>query len=192
MSCSFSRSEDPDFVKVLDFGIARIIEPAEAEGAKALTKLGAVFGTPEYMAPEQALGQRVDTRADLYSLGVMLFEMIAGVRPYGVASGQSGILAQQITAPRPSFAEVAPQITVPEAVERVVNRLLAKGAAERYQRASDVVSILESLIAGVGIRGPVGQPRSSSEERGSTGIRAGDACPRDDGRSTPRHQFSPR
>lgn len=160
-----ARTEDPDFVKVLDFGIARIIEPAEAEGAKALTKLGAVFGTPEYMAPEQALGQRVDTRADLYSLGVMLFEMIAGVRPYAAGSGQSGILAQQITAPRPSFAEVAPQITVPEAVERVVNRLLAKGAAERYQRASDVVSLLDSLIAGAGSVGPSGSlvPAQKSE-----------------------------
>ena len=150
------RGEDPDFVKVLDFGIARIIEPIEGEGNKALTKLGAVFGTPEYMAPEQALGQRVDSRADLFSLGVMLFEMIAGVRPYGVAVGQSGILAQQITAPRPSFAEVAPQLSVPEAVERVVNRLLAKGVAERYQRPSDVVGILESLIAGTAVVAPSG------------------------------------
>ncbi len=152
------RSEDPDFVKVLDFGIARMIEPVDGEAAStpALTKLGAVFGTPEYMAPEQALGQRVDTRADLYSLGVMLFEMIAGVRPYISLGGQSGILAQQITEPRPSFTDVAPKVKVPEAVERVVNRLLAKGVAERYQRASDVVSILDSLIIGTGSVGPSG------------------------------------
>jgi eukaryotic-like serine/threonine-protein kinase len=152
------RSEDPDFVKVLDFGIARMIGPVEGEAGStpALTKLGAVFGTPEYMAPEQALGQRVDTRADLYALGVMLFEMIAGVRPYVAVGGPSGILAQQITAPRPSFTDVAPHVKVPEAVERVVNRLLAKGVAERYQRASDVVSVLESLIVGTGSVGPSG------------------------------------
>ncbi len=144
-----NRSEDPDFVKVLDFGIVRMIEPNDGQESNVLTKLGAVFGTPEYMAPEQALGQRVDTRADLFSLGVLLFEMISGVRPYGsVGGGQTAILAQQITTTLPRFSEVAPQLSIPEAVERVVNRLLSKGVADRYQRASDVVSVLDGLIVG--------------------------------------------
>jgi serine/threonine-protein kinase len=141
------RDNEPDFVKVLDFGIARMTSSDDDdESQQPLTKLGAVFGTPEYMAPEQALGQRVDSRADLYSLGVILFEMISGVRPY-VQSGQSGILSQQITSPRPSFAERAPQLTVPKDVERVVYRLLTKGAQERYQRAADVVTVIEALLA---------------------------------------------
>ena len=141
------RGDDPDFVKVLDFGIARVTAgDDEPENAQPLTKLGAVFGTPEYMAPEQALGQRVDSRADLYSLGVMLFEMLAGTRPY-VQTGQTGILSQQITAPRPTFAERAPSVSVPQEVERVVFRLLSKGAAERYQRASDVTSVLDAILA---------------------------------------------
>src|SRR5580698_1144363 len=86
------REEDPDFVKVLDFGIAKVPvgeltneEPAAsaASGApKILTQLGMVYGTPEYMAPEQALGQPVDARADLYAVGVMMFEMITGGRPF--------------------------------------------------------------------------------------------------------------
>ncbi|MGC4069175.1 MAG: serine/threonine-protein kinase [Polyangiaceae bacterium] len=85
------RGDDPDFVKVMDFGIARMTRGEDDEDAsQPLTKLGAVFGTPEYMAPEQALGQRVDSRADLYALGVMLFEMLAGVRPY-VSAGPGGI-----------------------------------------------------------------------------------------------------
>ncbi len=78
---------DPEFVKVLDFGIARV--PVGALGAaragdpsKPLTKAGTVYGTPEYMAPEQALGHQVDGRADLYALGVLLFEMLSGARPY--------------------------------------------------------------------------------------------------------------
>jgi eukaryotic-like serine/threonine-protein kinase len=152
------RGEDPDFVKVLDFGIARMTGLAEGESGptQALTKVGAVFGTPEYMAPEQALGQRVDTRADLYSLGVILFEMIAGIRPYPSGSGQTAILAQQITAPRPNFADVAPNVRVPDAVERVVYRLLAKGAAERFQRANDVVQILEQLMLGTSAAEPAG------------------------------------
>jgi serine/threonine-protein kinase len=142
------RDNEPDFVKVLDFGIARMTS-VEEDGASQppLTKLGAVFGTPEYMAPEQALGQRVDTRADLYSLGVILFEMIAGVRPY-VTTDTSAILSQQITAPRPTFAERAPNIQVPQAVERLISRLLAKGAQERFQRAAEVVTVLDGLLAG--------------------------------------------
>lgn len=146
------RDEDSDFVKVLDFGIARIADPSDTESgaAQPLTKLGAVFGTPEYMAPEQALGQRVDTRADFFSLGVILFEMLAGVRPFQSTGGHAGILAQQITQPRLQFSDVAPNIEVPEAVERVVNRLLAKGVAERYQRASDIVQHLDELLRNPG------------------------------------------
>jgi serine/threonine-protein kinase len=153
------RGDDPDFVKVLDFGIARMTgpDPGTESTPEALTKLGAVFGTPEYMAPEQALGQHVDTRADLYSLGIILFEMIAGVHPFK-QPGTSGILAQQITMPRPSFADAAPLVSVPEGVERVVSRLLAKGVAERYQRASDVAQALEELEAN-----PRSVARGSSE-----------------------------
>jgi eukaryotic-like serine/threonine-protein kinase len=154
------RGEDADFVKVLDFGIARMtsLPEGEAGAAAALTRVGAVFGTPEYMAPEQALGQRVDVRADLYSLGVMLFEMIAGVRPYSPSPGQPAILAQQITSPRPSFADIAPGMAVPAEVERVVGRLLAKGAEDRYQRASDVVTILEKLTSDVEVASTKGSP----------------------------------
>lgn len=143
------RGDDPDFVKVLDFGIARITDSAETDSgtAQPLTKLGAVFGTPEYMAPEQALGQHVDTRADFFSLGVILFEMIAGVRPFRSVEGQSGILAQQITQPRLRFADVAPAVCVPEAVERMIHRLLAKGVAERYQQAGDILQQLDELLA---------------------------------------------
>lgn len=142
------RGDDLDFVKVLDFGIARMVDPSDTDAgtAQVLTKLGAVFGTPEYMAPEQALGQRVDTRADFFSLGVVLFEMLAGVRPFQSTGGQGGILAQQLTQPRLKFSDVTPDPQVPEAVERVINRLLAKGVAERYQRASDIVSQLDELL----------------------------------------------
>ncbi len=83
-----ARDGDPDFVKVLDFGIAKVpigglIGEPKTTGptGQVLTQLGMVYGTPEYMAPEQALGQPVDARADLYALGVMTFEMIVGARP---------------------------------------------------------------------------------------------------------------
>ena len=81
-----ARDGDEDFVKVLDFGIAKVpvgdIAPKSAAGDKALTQVGMIYGTPEYMPPEQALGQDVDRRADLYSLGVILYEMLASKRPF--------------------------------------------------------------------------------------------------------------
>jgi serine/threonine-protein kinase len=80
-----TREGDSDFVKVLDFGIAKVpvgtIGESKVPG-QALTQLGMVYGTPEYMAPEQALGQDVDQRADLYALGVIAFEMLTGNRPF--------------------------------------------------------------------------------------------------------------
>ncbi len=144
-----SKGEDNDFVKVLDFGIARVPvgEEGSLGGPQALTKAGAVFGTAEYMPPEQGIGQKVDTRADLYALGVMLFEMIAGVRPYGIRENL-GILAQQITQPLPTFAERAPAVTVPPALEKLVTRLLAKRPQERIQRAEDLVRAVDNILEG--------------------------------------------
>ena len=143
-----SKGEDADFVKVLDFGIARVpVGEGSIGGSPALTKAGAVFGTAEYMPPEQGIGQKVDTRADLYALGVMLFEMIAGVRPYGVRA-DLGILAQQITLALPTFAERAPGISVPQPLERLVSRLLAKRPQERIQRAEDLIRAIDSVVEG--------------------------------------------
>ena len=143
-----SKGEDNDFVKVLDFGIARVpVEEGALGGPQALTKAGAVFGTAEYMPPEQGIGQKVDTRADLYALGAMLFEMIAGVRAYAIRPNL-GILAQQITLPLPTFAERAPGIDVPPTLEKLVNRLLAKRPQERIQRADDLVRAIDDILEG--------------------------------------------
>ena len=143
------RGGDKDFVKVLDFGIAKVpIGEVSQEARKdhLITKAGMVFGTPEYMSPEQALGQPVDGRADLYSLGVMLFEMLAGSRPFS-SSNPVGILGQQLANPPPSFAERAPDAQVPPAVEQIVQRLLARDREQRFGRASELVSALDALLA---------------------------------------------
>ncbi|HET7541335.1 MAG TPA: serine/threonine-protein kinase [Polyangiaceae bacterium] len=141
---------DPDFVKVLDFGIAKVpLGDAANAGPKQgnpLTKAGMVFGTPEYMSPEQALGQTVDGRADLYALGVMAFEMLSGVRPFSSQSSV-GILGQQLSKPTPTFAERAPDVLVPPAVEQIVRKLLARDASERYESAADVSRAIDALLA---------------------------------------------
>jgi eukaryotic-like serine/threonine-protein kinase len=140
---------DPDFVKVLDFGIAKVPLGDVAGVSKAgtpITKAGMVFGTPEYMSPEQALGQNVDGRADLYALGVMFFEMLSGVRPFSSQSSV-GILGQQLSKPTPTFAERSPGLVVPPAVEQIAQKLLARDASERFQTAPELSRAIDVLLA---------------------------------------------
>ncbi len=143
------KGADPDFAKVLDFGIAKVpMGEVEGDTNKPITKAGMVYGTPEYMAPEQALGQAVDGRADLFAFGVMLFEMIAGVRPY-VAKNQVAILGQMLSQPVPTFSQRAPGVSVPPAVESFVHRLLAREADERIQSAAEAYVCIEALLGSV-------------------------------------------
>jgi serine/threonine-protein kinase len=150
------RDGDPDFVKILDFGIAKVpvgelSSPSSSplSGGPAqpvLTQLGMVYGTPEYMAPEQALGQQIDARADLYSLGVMTYEMLAGVRPFEHESKVS-LLGMHVTARVPPFAEKRPEAMVPPEVEAVVMKLLKKEASERYADAKELADAIVALTA---------------------------------------------
>ncbi len=134
------REGDPDFVKVLDFGIAKVpvgdIAPESHTTGQALTQLGMVYGTPEYMAPEQALGQEVDLRADLYSLGVMSFEMLVGQRPFDHDS-KVKLLGMHVTAPVPQMMDVPPE------ADQIVTKLLKKEASERYQDAKELVDAID-------------------------------------------------
>ncbi len=140
------KGADPDFVKVLDFGIAKVpIGEIGGDGANPITKAGMVYGTPEYMAPEQALGQNVDGRADVYAFGVMVFEMLAGVRPY-TAKSQVALIGQMLSQPLPTFAQRAPGVNVPKTVEAFVQRLLAREADERCQSAIEAYSFIEQLL----------------------------------------------
>jgi len=144
------KNGDPNFVKVLDFGIAKVPlgDPsgAPAKPGTPITKAGMVFGTPEYMAPEQALGQNVDGRADLYALGVILFEMLSGVRPFSSQSSV-GILGQQLSRPTPTFAERSPGLIVPPAAEQLTLRLLSRDASERFQSAPELSRAIDVLLA---------------------------------------------
>jgi len=143
------KASDPDFVKVLDFGIAKVpIGEApvdEPPSSRPITKAGMVFGTPEYMPPEQALGQDVDERADIYSLGVILYEMLAGCRPF-VADSQVAVLGQQLSQTAPPIAKRAPGTFVPRSVERFILRLLEREAKQRPQSARDVLDQIDRLL----------------------------------------------
>jgi serine/threonine-protein kinase len=149
------RAADPDFVKVLDFGIAKgavLDGPPSTNaptvgGSRALTRVGMVYGTPGYMAPEQALAQPVDARADLYAVGVLLFEMLAGKRPFESAN-VAVLLGLHVSAAVPAIGDAAPGVEVPPALEAIVRRLLAKEPADRFASASDLEGALAELRPG--------------------------------------------
>jgi serine/threonine-protein kinase len=116
-----------------------------ASGApKILTQLGMVYGTPEYMAPEQALGQSIDARADLYAVGVMLYEMLSGTRPFDHDS-KVALLGMHVTARVPPFAERSPEALVPPEVEAIVMRLMKKEATERFDDARELYETVTSV-----------------------------------------------
>jgi serine/threonine-protein kinase len=146
------RDGDPDFVKVLDFGIAKVqIGELTAQdaghggpGQQVLTQAGMIYGTPEYMAPEQALGQPVDARADLYALGCMAYEMLCGMRPFE-AESKVALLGMQVTMPMPPMATKAPEANVPPDVEALVKHLLAKEADDRLGDARELIDNLSTI-----------------------------------------------
>ena len=130
-----------DVVKVLDFGIARWSRP----GGDATT--GPIHGTPEYMSPEQARGERVDGRSDLYSLGVLAYECIAG-GPVFESETAMGLLLKHLQDPPTPFDAREPPVEVEERVEALVMRLLEKDPAHRPADALELAAEIEDLLAG--------------------------------------------
>jgi eukaryotic-like serine/threonine-protein kinase len=140
------REGDPNFVKILDFGIARVPmgELGSGEQGLLVTQAGMVYGTPEYMAPEQALGEDINGQSDLYALGIMLFEMITGWRPFD-ADSKVQLLGMHIGAPIPRLQEKAPDVLVPVAVEGLIVQLMQKNAAARPADAKEVLARLKQI-----------------------------------------------
>ena len=134
----------PDgLVKVLDFGLAKLTEPsAQAIMAGATTESGVVMGTPRYMSPEQARGQAVDGRTDIFSLAVVLYEMIAGSAPFAGDSGADVIAAILVKEPLP-LANNLPG--VPGELERIVSKALRKEREDRYQTIKELLADLKDL-----------------------------------------------
>jgi len=128
---------ESDSVKITDFGIARITDSSK-------TKTGMVLGTPSYMSPEQLAGKKVDGRSDLFSLGVMLFQMLSGSLPFKAESMAS--LMFKIT------NEEAPDVRtmraeIPQGLSRIINKALAKNVDERYQTGTEFAADLKTFLS---------------------------------------------
>jgi serine/threonine protein kinase len=137
-----------DSVTLMDFGLVRA-----AEGT-GLTRTGTIVGTPEYMSPEQGQGESVDSRTDIYSLGVVIFKMLTGHVPF-TRSTPHAVLIAHITQEPPSITSITPSL--PRAVEAVVRKAMAKDRESRYTRASELARDLETAATGqvpAGLKAP--------------------------------------
>ena len=137
-----------DFVKVLDFGIAKIMQGSGIDDGSELTITGQAVGTLEYMAPEQLIGGKCDGRTDIYTLGVVAFEMITGRRPFASVAATE-LLAVQLAEkpPLPSSFPVVP--AVPPGADRILLSCLARDESERFPDVQALAAAIDELFAAI-------------------------------------------
>jgi serine/threonine protein kinase len=134
--------DDNCFVKVVDFGIAKIVSEAGGESLK-LTSTGEVFGSPLYMSPEQCMGQSLDNRSDIYSMGCLMYEVLTGRTPFTGKNVLETIL-KQTNEPPPGLGAIDGDVRVVQKLDAIVLKCLAKAPEQRYQSMKDLRSDLES------------------------------------------------
>src|SRR5690349_2842272 len=126
-----------DWVKVVDFGIAKTVQRDGMEGgSQTVTTAGVSLGTPEYMSPEQLAGERLDHRTDIYSLGLVLFNMLTGELPYPKLTSKE-TLVRRLTSPPRTLVDVRPDVAWPQALQDVLNRALTSEVGDRYDNVAE-------------------------------------------------------
>lgn len=133
-----------DHVKLLDFGLVRFVDQSQWGAAASLTGDGAVLGSPGYIAPELAFGGRGDPRSDVYSAGVLLFELLTGSWPF-LEEDRSAMFRAHLSQPVPSLQSARPELRPSPELEALIHRAMAKPPAERYPDAVAMLSALEAL-----------------------------------------------
>ena len=167
--------DDNDDPFISDFGIAKLTESTSG----SLTGSG-VIGTPAYMSPEQARGEKIDSRSDVYSLGVIVYQMLSGQQPYN-ADTPMGVVVKHITEPVPEILQVTP--TLPYDVDQIIRSSMAKDKTRRYETAIDLAKALNMAAFGnegnftsptnTGLRSGVYQTPTVRSSRGRTGLAVG-------------------
>ncbi|HUS27008.1 MAG TPA: serine/threonine-protein kinase, partial [Kofleriaceae bacterium] len=154
---------DLDYAKVLDFGVAKLLAGTARSdrSAMAITQAGMVFGTPEYMSPEQACGQELDGRSDLYSLAATMFAMLTGCGMYNAKTAIEW-LTHHARTPPPHLADGSKELAAYPALDKVMQRCLAKRREERPQTAAEMIALLDSVAPMLG----AAKSAASSSARG--------------------------
>ena len=133
-------SSGKELIKVVDFGLVKL-----TEGDQSITVTGMIMGSPHCMAPEQVQGEDVDHRADVYAIGVLLYRCLAGQYPFHGSTTTATMIAH-IQQDIPSLAKAAPDLELPEGLEQVVRRCLAKNPKDRFQDMSELGRVLRACI----------------------------------------------
>lgn len=141
-----SEVDGAEYIKVLDFGLVKAVE--EAEDEQQLTSTGQVLGTPQYMPPEQAGGEAVDQRSDLYSLAGILYFCLTGTSPYGANTVRKALTAA-LTKPVPPVATHRQGAPVPRAIDELLRKGLAKEKEDRYQTCDELMLELQRAVQGL-------------------------------------------
>ncbi|HEX8826154.1 MAG TPA: protein kinase [Archangium sp.] len=169
-----------DFVKVLDFGLVKALEQDEEE---QLTSTGQVLGTPQYMPPEQAGGEGVDHRSDLYSMGGVFFYCLTGTSPYGANTVRKALTAA-LTQPPPSVNAKRQGAPIPQALEDFFQKALAREKEDRYQSAQEFLDAMMDAVADLSSAELDALPSGSAPEAGG-GSKPGQRSVSRPGRSSP-------
>lgn len=152
-------NDDKDYVKVVDFGVAKLMN----QDGQRLTQAGEVCGSPVYMSPEQCLGQELDSRSDIYSMGIVLYETLTGKLPI-LGKTMVDTMSKHCSEMPPTFKVSRPDLYIPERLETIIFKALAKAPADRQQSMDELKSDLESAIPRAGrtatlrTANPIGAP----------------------------------
>ena len=137
----------PEHLKVLDFGFVKLLPGSELDRGAQLTRAGHTFGSPPYMSPEHATGSPVDGRSDLYSVGILLFEMLTGDRPFEGETHE--LLRHHLTTTPPRLAARKPELAAHPELQALLDRALAKKREDRFADAGEFLKALDAIELGV-------------------------------------------
>lgn len=137
--------DEVDYVKVVDFGVAKVMQPGVSQEAQSLTQAGEVCGSPVYMSPEQCLGKELDARSDIYSMGVLIYETLTGKLPF-LGKNMVETMQMHVQETPKRFNEMRPDLFIPERVEAVVLKALSKDPDLRPQTMGELANDLRMAI----------------------------------------------
>jgi len=158
-----TEKEGREHLKVLDFGVAKLVGDAAMD---TVTRTGMIVGTPQYLSPEQALGNQVEAASDLYSLGIVLYEMLAGVPPFQDETPMKTMWAQ-IRDPLPPIRQKNPAVEVPRSIEEFLAKALEKDPGARFPTAAEFADALRAAVeAHVASPATVSLPGLSTTDQG--------------------------